>query len=129
MSQIFTAVFLLLGASFMLLASIGILRLPDLFTRMQAATKAATLGSAFLLLAVAVYFGELGVTTRALATVAFITLTAPVAAHMIGRAAYFVAVPLWEKTVTDELRGRYEPTTHILSSADRQSLPDEHSAS
>lgn len=129
MSQIFTAVFLFLGAAFMLLASIGVLRLPDLFTRMQAATKAATLGSAFLLLAVTVHFGELGVTTRALATVAFILLTAPVAAHMIGRAAYFVAVPLWEKTITDELRGRYEPTTHILASADRPPSPDAHNPS
>ncbi|MGH9791817.1 MAG: monovalent cation/H(+) antiporter subunit G [Candidatus Acidiferrales bacterium] len=116
MSEFITAALLLIGAAFMLLASIGVLRLPDLFTRMQAATKAATLGAGCLLVAVAISFGELGVATRALAAVAFVVFTAPVAAHMIGRAAYFVAVPLWEGTIVDELRGRYEPTTHVLSS-------------
>lgn len=116
MSETIVAILLFVGAAFVLLASVGVLRLPDLFTRMQAATKAATLGSDFLLLAVAVFFEDLGVTTRALAAVAFITFTAPIAAHMIGRAAYFVSVPLWEGTIIDELRGRYEPRTHILSS-------------
>lgn len=119
MRELLTAILLLVGAAFVLLASVGVLRMPDLFTRMQAATKAATLGSGCLLIGVAVYFGDLGVTARALAAVAFIVLTAPVAAHMIGRAAYFVSVPLWEGTVVDELRGRYEPKTHRLASDDK----------
>lgn len=128
MREILTAGLLLVGAAFMLLASVGVLRMPDLFTRMQAATKAATLGSGCLLVAVAVYFGNLGVTARALAAVAFIILTAPVAAHMIARAAYFVSVPLWEGTVMDELRGKYEPLTHRLASPDKAGpdLPGHH---
>ena len=117
MNEVVAYVLLLFGASFLLLAAVGVVRMPDLFMRMSAATKAATLGASCMLLAVAVYFSGIGVTTRALAAIAFLFLTAPVAAHMIGRAAYFVGVPLWEGTVCDELRGRYDPTTHAL---DRQ---------
>jgi multicomponent Na+:H+ antiporter subunit G len=103
-----TVTLLLVGAVFIFLGAVGVVRLPDLFIRMQAATKASVLGVSCTLLAVAVYFGELGVVTRCLATIAFICLTAPVAAHMIGRAAYRVGVPLWEGTIMDELRERYE---------------------
>jgi multicomponent Na+:H+ antiporter subunit G len=115
--EILTAGLLLLGGAFMLLAAVGIVRMPDLFTRMQPATKAATLGAGCMLLAVGIYFGNLGVTTRALAAAAFVIITAPVAAHMIARAAYFVGAPLWEKTIADELRGRYDPKTHVLASS------------
>jgi multicomponent Na+:H+ antiporter subunit G len=101
---------------FSLLAGVGILRMPDLYTRMSATTKAATLGVGSALLAVAVYFGELGVAARALAAVAFVFLTAPVAAHMIGRASYFVGVPLCSETVINELCGHYDLQTHELES-------------
>lgn len=104
-----TAALLLLGSAFMLLAAVGLVRMPDLFTRMQPATKAATLGVGFAMVAVALHFGDVGVTTRALAAVAFVVLTAPVAGHVIGRAAYRVGVPLWEGTIVDELRARYGP--------------------
>jgi multicomponent Na+:H+ antiporter subunit G len=111
-----TALLLLIGAAFMLLAGIGIVRQPDLFTRMQAATKAATLGAICTLLAVAVYFSDLAITTRALLISLFIFLTAPVSAHLIARAAYFVGAPLWRGTVIDELQGQYDRRTHILGS-------------
>jgi len=94
-----------IGVFFMLVASIGVLRMPDIFLRMSASSKASTLGVTSLLMATALHFGELGVTSRALATVIFILLTAPVAAHILGRAAYFVNVPLWQRTWVDELRG------------------------
>lgn len=120
MVTIIASVLMLIGAAFMLLAAVGMVRLPDLFIRMQAATKAAVLGSSCMLLSVAVHFGDLGVTSRCLATISFICLTAPVAAHMIARAAYFVGAPLWEGTLIDELRDQYDPVTHELSSG----LPD-----
>jgi len=116
MREIVSAVLVLIGALFMFLAGVGIVRMPDLYTRMSATTKVATLGVGSTLLAVAVYFNELGITSRALATIAFVLLTAPVAAHMIGRAAYFTGVPLWEGTVLDELRGHYNLHTHELES-------------
>lgn len=104
------------GAVFLLLAAVGIFRFPDLYSRMQAATKGATLGIALMLLGVAVYFDELGVTTRALLVIVFFFLTAPVAAHMLGRAAYILGVPLWEGTIGDELKGHYNLETHVLRS-------------
>ena len=97
---------MLAGAGFMGLAGIGILRMPDLFTRMHASTKGASLGVALLLIAAALYFQDLSVGTKALLTIAFIFLTAPVAAHMLGRAAYAKNIPLWKNSVIDEGRGK-----------------------
>lgn len=108
---------LLTGCAFLLLAAVGIVRMPDLFTRMQTATKGATLGISLILIAVALSLGDFGLAIRALLTVAFFFLTAPVAAHMIGRAAYFIGVPLWRGTIADELKGHYDKRTHVLSAA------------
>lgn len=91
------------GGLFAFAAALGLLRLPDVLIRMHASTKAGTLGCGLILVAVAVHFGETGVTARALAAIVFLMLTAPVAAHMIGRAAYRTGAPLWKGTVVDEL--------------------------
>jgi multicomponent Na+:H+ antiporter subunit G len=104
MAEFLAAFLILVGGAFMLLAGIGVLRMPDLFTRMQAATKGATLGAGCLLLAVAVHFRNPDVGARAILVIAFIFLTAPVAAHLIARAAYAVGVPLWDRTLLDQLR-------------------------
>ena len=106
--EIISALLLLGGAFFTLAAAVGILRLPDFFLRMHAITKAGTLGVGLIFLAVAVFFGELAVVTRALATVMFVLVTAPVSAHMIGRAGYLDRVEMWEGTSVDELRELYE---------------------
>ncbi len=106
MNELAVSLLLIVGGLFTLLAAVGVLRMPDLFTRMQAAAKAGTLGVGCLLIAVLVHFHQLGETTHALLVVAFLFLTAPVAAHMICRAAYFVGVPKWEGTVVDELEER-----------------------
>jgi multicomponent Na+:H+ antiporter subunit G len=118
MQDVLTGGLMLIGALFMLAGSLGVLRMPDLFLRMSASTKAATLGTSALLIAVAVHFGEIGVTTRALATIVFLMLTAPVAAHMLGRAGYFVGVKLADATLIDELAGNYNLETHILDSCE-----------
>jgi multicomponent Na+:H+ antiporter subunit G len=109
---------LLIGASFMLIAAIGVVRMPDLFTRMYSSSKSTTLGVGCLMLGAAVHFADLAVTMRALAVVLFLFVTAPVAAHMIARAAYFSGVSLWEGTLSDELRGQYDTQTHQLDSPD-----------
>lgn len=96
----------LLGAFMMLLAGLGILRMPDLYTRMHASTKGPSLGLALILLAVALRFGDPALSTKALLTVFFVFLTAPVAAHLLGRAAYVRGVALWEESVIDEARGK-----------------------
>lgn len=88
----------------MLIASVGVVRLPDLLMRMHATTKAGTLGAGLILLAVAFAFTDTAVSARVLTIVVFILLTAPVAAHIIGRAAYYVGVDLWKGTIIDELK-------------------------
>jgi multicomponent Na+:H+ antiporter subunit G len=108
MKEIIVTFLLVPGAVFMLLATIGVVRMPDLFTRMQASTKAAALGAGLMLSAIILFFSEISVLTRALATIIFIFLTAPVAAHMLGRASYLLGVPKWEGTVIDELENQYD---------------------
>ena len=112
--DILTSALLILGATFMFLSAVGILRMPDLYTRMSATSKAASLGSGLMLVAVAVHFNSVMMTTRALAAILFIFLTVPVAAHVIGRAAYQFGVPLWHETRRDDLKGRYTADTFRL---------------
>jgi multicomponent Na+:H+ antiporter subunit G len=114
--EILTSVLLIVGAAFMLIAALGVWRMPDLLTRMHATTKAGVLGAGLMLVGVAVHFAEVNVLVRALAVIIFVMLTAPVAAHIIGRAGYFVGVPLWEHTLKDQLKGRYDDQTHTLDS-------------
>lgn len=106
MKEIIVAFLLVTGAGFIFVAALGMLRMPDLFTRMSCNAKAATLGLGLLLLALAVHFGQLDVASRALATIGFVILTTPVASHRIGRVAYLDGAPLWEGTIVDELGGR-----------------------
>ena len=102
LKDFFTALLLLLGGAFMLLAALGIVKMPDVYTRMQPATKGATLGAGFLFGAVALHFSDTATTTKALAGIAFLLCTAPIAAHMMGRSAIRIGIPLWEKSVADE---------------------------
>jgi multicomponent Na+:H+ antiporter subunit G len=116
MTEILKELLILVGALFMLLAALGVVRLPDLLTRMHATTKAATLGATLIMLAVAIHFAEVAVVARAFGVILFIMMTAPVAAHVIGRAGYFVGSRLWDGTVKDELKPNYDPLTHELRS-------------
>lgn len=116
MTNVIIAVLMLSGAFLIFIASLGLVRLPDLFLRMSATSKAATLGAGLMLLGAVVYFNDFEITVRVLSIIAFITLTIPVAAHMIARAAYFDGVKLWENTAIDELRGHYDLQTHALES-------------
>ena len=117
MAQIIGTILMLFGVFLILIAGIGLLRMPDLYLRMSAATKASTLGLGLILLGTVLFFGELGIASRAIATIIFVLLTAPVSAHMIGRAAYTNGVPLWEGTELDELEGRYDEPAQILHGA------------
>ncbi|GHC22663.1 monovalent cation/H(+) antiporter subunit G [Aidingimonas halophila] len=116
MIDVLKSILMLTGASFMLLAVVGLLRLPDLLTRLHATTKAATLGVAMVMVAVALHFAQVAVVARAFGVILFLLMTAPVAAHVIGRAGYFVGSRLWNGTIKDELRPHYDPITHELRS-------------
>lgn len=106
MREITIQILLISGAFFALVAAIGMIRLPDVFMRLSANTKAATLGTSLILGAAALHFQDTVISGKIVAIVLFLLLTAPVAAHMIGRAAYFSKVPLWQGTICDELGGR-----------------------
>ena len=112
MNEILTALLLVLGSLFSFVAALGMLRLPDTVIRMHAATKAGTLGAGLILIAEAFFYAELGITLRALAAITFLLMTAPVAAHLIGRAAYYSGIRLWKKTWIDELKDRYSSGNH-----------------
>ncbi len=111
MYEIISGIILLTGAFFVLVAAVGLVRLPDLLMRMHATTKAGTLGAGLILLAVAVTYAEVAIISMVVATIIFIILTAPVAAHMIGRSAYYVGIKLWKGTVVDELDSAYKEGT------------------
>lgn len=100
---VLVAILILTGAAFTLIAAIGLLRLPDLYCRMHAASKAGTLGSGVMLIALAVYAVDIAVASRALAGVIFFLLTAPISAHLLAKAAYSVGYKLWAQSVLDEM--------------------------
>ena len=102
-----TAVCLVSGALFLFVASLGVLRLPDVLIRMHALTKAGTLGAGLVFVASAVHFGGAGPVTISALAFLFLVLTAPVGAHAIGRATYRLGVPLWQATHVDEWEGKY----------------------
>ena len=99
MAEWIMAVLVVLGGFFCFVAGLGVLRLPDVLIRMHASTKAGTLGAGLILAAVAVHFGDAATITRATAAILFLLLTAPVAAHMIGRAAFRDGTPLWRTKI------------------------------
>ena len=112
-------ILVLVGVFFLFIAAIGVVRMPDLYNRMHATSKAGTLGVGLILVAVAVFYQELSVAARALSTLAFIVLTAPVAAHALGRAAYLSGVKPCEDTYIDELAGHYQ-ANHKLESVETE---------
>lgn len=100
--EILTCIFLLLGGVLAVIAATGVLRMPDLFIRMHAATKVGTVCVSSITIGVMIHFGSLTVVSHGLLVIAFFLLTAPVAAHMIARSAYRSGVSLWILTRIDE---------------------------
>lgn len=106
------ALLLVGGAIFSLLAAIGIVRFPDLYTRMHAASKAGTVGSGLLLLAAGLHSLDVAILSRALAGFFFFVLTAPIAAHLLAKAAHQAGYRLTKQSVIDQLPQRQEPRGH-----------------
>lgn len=88
MIDIISSVLLVAGALFALVAAIGVVRFPDVLTRMHAATKPQTFGLLLILLGLALRLDSLGDLTFIVVVIVFQLLTAPVAAHMVGRATF-----------------------------------------
>ncbi|MEM8553594.1 MAG: monovalent cation/H(+) antiporter subunit G [Pseudomonadota bacterium] len=114
MSEIIQSVLLIAGGLFGALASLGLVRMPDVLIRMHASTKAGTLSCGLIIVAAAVHFGTAEIAIRAIAIIIFLLLTAPIAAHMIGRAAFKTGVPLWQ---SDRPESRPTPDSERASEA------------
>ncbi|MFQ5598228.1 MAG: monovalent cation/H(+) antiporter subunit G [Nitrospiria bacterium] len=106
-SEYLVPLFLALGLFFIGAGCLGLVRLPDLFCRMHATSKATTLGLVFILMATFVHLGFGAVGLKAVLAIGFAFLTAPVGAHLISRAAYQRGVKLYDRSITDELSARY----------------------
>ena len=122
MIEFIAGILVLIGAAFSLIAGIGLVRLPDMYVRMHAATKAGTLGAGLVLIALALEAQSLEVVARAMAGVIFLLFTAPIAAHLLGRAGYLAGVPLWSRSWKDDLDGKYNPDTKALKGTPRDQM-------
>lgn len=107
MTELIGSILVLLGAIFLFSAGLGMLRMPDAFTRIQAGTKASTLGNMLLLAGLAFYHP--GWSLKLMIVIYFVLLTNPISSHALARAAHIIRIPMTPTTVTDALRDAREP--------------------
>jgi len=101
MIQMIGAIISLLGAFFLFLGALGVLRMPDVYNRMQAGTKATTLGSMLTLLGIGIAMPSW--LMKLIILILFILFTNPISSHALARAAHFAGIKLTEKSVSDAL--------------------------
>ena len=99
----------LAGAALLFLAALGLIRMPDVYNRMQAGTKATTLGTMLFLIGIAI--AEPGWWAKILVLILFVVFTNPISSHALARAAHFVGIRMSERTVRDDLSSAQEEST------------------
>jgi len=97
-------ILLSLAAFFNFAGCVGMLRFPDIYNRLQASTKCATLGTILILTALIVHFGWNSISIKAIFCIVFVLLTSPAAAHAISRGSHRAGFPLWEGSIMDRYR-------------------------
>jgi len=102
MKDIIGLVFIGIGLLFDLIGSLGLVRLPDVYNRLQAATKCVTLGTCSILFGTVIIVGFCAAGTKAFLCIIFLVLTSPVAAHAIARGAHRAGVKLCDGSVVDK---------------------------
>jgi len=102
MIDILGYILMVIGVLFDIFGCIGLVRFPDVYNRLQAATKCVTLGTVAILLGVALTSGWSPMSGKAVICAVFILITSPTAAHAIAKGAYASGVELWEKSVVDK---------------------------
>ena len=95
MAELIGSIFILAGAFFHFSAGLGMLRMPDVYTRMQAGTKASTLGNTLILIGIAIYHP--GWSLKLLILIYFVFMTNPVSSHTLARAARTIGIPMARK--------------------------------
>lgn len=104
MNDMLTAIFICIGVLFNIFGCVGLIRLPDVYNRLQAATKCVTLGCCSILLGTLFHFGISDAGTKSLIAIPILFFTATVAAHALIRGAYHFKVRLGDKTVIDDYK-------------------------
>ncbi|MDX5347396.1 MAG: monovalent cation/H(+) antiporter subunit G [Hymenobacteraceae bacterium] len=115
--EIISSVFIFGGVTFIVIATIGILRFPDFYIRMSAITKAGTLGVGLVVGGIGIYFNEIDMMIKVISIILFVFLTSPVAAHVIGRTAIRQKIPFWQRTDVKEFLD-YLEEHHIIKGKD-----------
>lgn len=108
MSDIVGYILIAVGILFNIFGCVGLVRFPDVYNRLQAATKCVTLGTVMLLIGVALVDGVGATAAKAIICAVFILVTSPTAAHAIAKGAYASGVALWDKTVVDKYAEQYD---------------------
>lgn len=119
MSEIVISIFLLIGTFFIFSGSLGMIRFRDVYSRLHASTKSATLGVSGVLIApLLFFFFKNGTVDGSLVLgIVFVLLTSPVGGHLISRAAYHTGVPLWQKNTEDQLKQHIEIKRRLKDSS------------
>ncbi len=100
--QIIGAILTLIGSIFLFLGSLGLVRMPDSYNRIQTGTKASTLGTILTLLGIA--FINPDWSGKLILLILFVLLTNPVSSNVLARAAHYINIPIYKKTVIDKLK-------------------------
>jgi multicomponent Na+:H+ antiporter subunit G len=111
MNEILGIIFIIIGLIFDFFGCLGLVRLPDVYNRLQASTKSVTLGTCGILFGLFLFKGFTAAGIKAILCIVFLILTAPVSAHALARAAHKSGVKLWAKSVCD----KYEEDKNALS--------------
>ncbi|NQT65588.1 MAG: monovalent cation/H(+) antiporter subunit G [FCB group bacterium] len=101
--EIFGAIITLTGSLFLFLGALGILRMPDVYNRMQAGTKATTLGSILFLAGISIGHYECGCFGKIIIIILFVIFTNPISSNTLARAAHFAGIKLTKRSVKDDL--------------------------
>ena len=102
MADLIGSILVFVGAAFLFSAGLGMFRMPDAYTRIQAGTKASTLGNMLVLIGLAVYHPDWGL--KLLLIAYFVLMTNPISSHALARAAHAIRTPMTPETVVDALR-------------------------
>lgn len=101
MNDTIAFIFIIVGLGFDFFGCLGLVRLPDVYNRLQASTKCVTLGTCSILFGLFLFKGFTPAGIKAILCILFVILTTPVAAHAIARGAHRAGVKLWERSVID----------------------------
>lgn len=105
-TEIIILIFVFFGVFLMFIASLGLFKMPDIYTRMSAVTKAVTFKVGLIMLSVSIYFNSYPAVLKSIVIIFLLLLTTPVSSHLLGKKAHQWKMPLWKKTIIDELANK-----------------------